>query len=222
MLLASCKDLAITSTPNVWRSGDSKHAAGQGGYMHLNRASWWRQAMLYACRGAADIKPMLACGALILAGKATCELRPVVRQNILYPHWGSLYQSAQEVGAAGISLVAVNTEIYPPRCTVNDDKLITSLRLIGHLWLVLDDNIQEPWLRVFESYEWCRFLLDLQLQAVQIEYPMTGQLMTNGVSNKLKLYQLACFAVIAQTFGQQISRSHPEWQQLQLYKSLLR
>ena len=39
----------------------------------------WRQAMLYAHLGTADIEHMLARGTFILAGKAIRELTPVVR-----------------------------------------------------------------------------------------------------------------------------------------------
>ncbi len=55
------------------------HAIGLG-------VTWWRQTMLYAHPGVADIKHMHVCGAFIFADKAIRELTPIARWTLLYTH----------------------------------------------------------------------------------------------------------------------------------------
>ena len=108
------------------------------------------QAMIDAELCADQIERMLARRRLFLARESVRELTAVVSEDRLDVHRPGLVETAQKVGAAGVCLIAVGAHVDPAPGTINGHKQLAPTGLIGHLWQVLDIDVLEPGLVVFE------------------------------------------------------------------------
>lgn len=128
--------------------------------------------MLDAQRGARLVKGMLTGRFFFLAGKAVRKLAAVVGQDLLDFHRGGLFEPTQEVGAAPLGLVVIDAQLDPPCCPVDGHEQIAALFLIRHFRPVLDVDMQEAWLIVFEGLLRRLLALNLGLQALEIRDAM--------------------------------------------------
>lgn len=103
-----------------------------------------------------------------LAGKAVRKLAAVVGQDLLDFHRGGLFEPTQEVGAAPLGLVVIDAQL----CPVDGHEQIAALFLIRHFRPVLDVDMQEAWLIVFEGLLRRLLALNLGLQALEIRDAM--------------------------------------------------
>ena len=87
---------------------------------------------------AREVKDMLARSLFARAGKAVRELDGVVGQKRLDHHRCDASEASQEVRAAGLGLVAVSAKVDPSRGPVDGHEQVPALRLVSHLWQVLD------------------------------------------------------------------------------------
>lgn len=139
------------------------------------RMSWRDKAVLYPLRDALLIEQMLASRLLGFTGETVGELAAVIRQYLGDIEGCRLAQAAQEICAAGLGLVAVDTQIDPARGSVYRHEQIAAAVLVGHLRQVLDVNVNEARYVVFERLFWRVFAVLFGLQVLQLGHPLTAQ-----------------------------------------------
>ena len=105
--------------------------------------AWRAKPMLDGQLLAREIKDMLARSSFARAGRAVRELAAVVRQKRLDHHRCDASEASQEVRAAGLGLVAVSAKVDPSRGPVDGHEQVPALRLVSHLWRVLDVHVDE-------------------------------------------------------------------------------
>ena len=120
------------------------------------------QSVLDAHGQAHRVECMLARRRLCGAGEAVGELAAVVGEDRLDPHRRSPLEPTQEVGTALVGLVAVAAHEDPSRGAVDSHEEVAPVGLIGHLRQVLDVDVQEAGLVLFEGLMRLGLALDLR------------------------------------------------------------
>ncbi len=133
------------------------------------------EAVLDAQFSADEVEGVIARDLLVGAGESVRELAAIVGQHLLDHHGCSTFEAPQEVRAADLSLVTIDAKVDPSRGTINGDEQVTSIRLIGHLRKVLDVEMQEAGLIVFEGLFLGRFAFNHRNQILEIAHPMAAQ-----------------------------------------------
>ena len=133
------------------------------------------QAMFDAQGDATHVEGVAARGDPVLAGETVRELAAVVGEHLLNSHRGGLLEATKKVGAAGLGLVAVDAKEHPARGPVDGHEQVAPMGLIGHLWQVLDVDVQEAGLIVFEGLERGGLAFHHRLKALQVRDPVAAQ-----------------------------------------------
>ena len=120
------------------------HAIGLG-------MTWRCQAVFDAHAGADFVEHMSAAGLLIFVRETVRELRAIVGQDLADFDGRSLFETAQEIDAAGVTHVMVNMQEDPARGAVDGHEQIAAGSLVGHLRQVLDVDVNKAWLVVLEG-----------------------------------------------------------------------
>ena len=74
-----------------------------------------------------------------------------------------------------VGLVAIAAHEDPPHCSVDRHENIAPVSLIGHLWQVIDVDVQEARLVVLEGLQGLGLAFDLGLQASEVGDAVTAQ-----------------------------------------------
>ena len=127
----------------------------------------------------AHIKRVTACGSPGLGCEAIGELSIVVGEQLDDLHGRSQMQLLQEMDRTGFGLVRIDADMHPARGTVDGHEEVAALALVGHLGQVLDINVHEARLIVFEGLARYRLTLkrriEFELQGTQIAHPIAVQ-----------------------------------------------
>ena len=137
--------------------------------------SGWAQTVLDVQGQARHIEHMLARGRPVFAGETVSELTAVVGEDVQDSHGCDAAEATQEVHAAALGLIAVAAHIDPPRGPVDGNEQVTPMGLIGHLWEVLDIDVQEAGLVVLERLERLDLALNFGLKALEVGDIMAAQ-----------------------------------------------
>ena len=153
--------------------------------------SRWAQAVFDPRGGAGQVEYMLARRRSVLAREAVGELAAVVRQDGLDPHRCCVLESPQEVGTARFGLVAVAAHVHPASGPVDCHVEVAPVGLIGHLWQVLDVDVQVAGLIVFERLQGLGLAFWLGLQALQVRDPVPAQTAVQARARDIGVDELA-------------------------------
>ncbi len=139
---------------------------------------------------ASQVKFMLARRRFGCARKAVGELTAVVGEDDLDLHRRGALEAAHEVGAAGLSLVAVGAHKDPARGTINGHKQVPSVPLIGHLWQVFDVDVHEARFVVLEALDGLVLALNGWLQRLDIGHAVATQAAVQARARHLRIDEL--------------------------------
>ena len=128
------------------------------------------QAVFDAEQGTLAIERMLAGRLFRLASEAVGELAAIVGQQFDDLHRRGRVQAAQEVGATGLALIAIDPQEDPSRGAVDGDEQVAPSALVGHLRQVFDVHVDEAGRVVLEGFAHDRRVLVLDRAATD---PMT-------------------------------------------------
>ena len=159
------------------------HAVGLG-------VAWRSQPVLDAQAGACHVEGMFARSLFGTAGEAVGELAAVVGEHLLDDHRRHTLQPAEEVGAAGLRLVAVGPEVHPARGPVDGHEQVAPVPLVGHLRQVLDVHVQVARLVVLEGLLDGNFAFDDRHQAGQVAHAVTPQATVQSGSRGIRVDEL--------------------------------